>query len=173
MITLLVRLVTFSMVISLWLPANLFAQSLISSQSLISHLAIRCFDVDPEMPYAEGLLVLAPAENRLSLLIDFNALNNPVPPPPPGEEPFPISSGVFDLSCDSFASGPFNIHADFSGPVATYGWDFETNIPNVFPANGVSLESCVNPRVDNLSFQRDTFTYNCMAGLLLQASNGN
>lgn len=168
MILPLARLATALVGIGLLLPSSLFAQSIASSQSLASHLAIRCFDVDPNMPNAEGLLVLAPTENRLTILMDFND-----PPPPPGEEPFPVVNGIFDLSCDGFVSGPFNLHADFSGPVATYGWDFEANFTNAFPANGQGLESCINPRVDNLSFQRDALIYNCVAGLLLPAMNAN
>lgn len=167
------RLAAASVIIGLLLPVGLFAQSLASSQSLASHLAVRCFDIDPNTPNAEGLLVLAPAENRLTLLIDFNDLNNPVPPPPPGEAPAPITNGGFDLSCNGFFSGLFDIHADFAGPVATYGWDFATSFTNVFPSIGPGPESCLNPRVHNLHFERDGFIYNCVAGLLLPATNGN
>ena len=170
MIKPLAPLTALFVVIGLLLPASSFAQSIASSQSLASHIAVRCFDFDPNMPNAEGLLVLAPSENRLTLLIDFNDSNNP---PPPGETPFPVVNGMFDLSCEGFFSGPFNLHADFTGPVATYGWDFEANFTNVFPSHGSGLESCVNPRVNHLSFQRDAFIYNCVAGLLLPVTNGN
>jgi hypothetical protein len=173
MITLLARLVAMLTVSSLLLPVSVLAQSIISSQSLVSHLAIRCFDVDPNLPNAEGLLVLAPTENRLMILLDFNEFNNPVGPPPPGGEPFPIVNGVFDLSCEDFTSGLFNVNAVFSGPLGTYGWDFEANFTNFFPSHGPGLRSCINPRVDNFSFQRDAFIYNCVAGLLLPATNGN
>ena len=173
MIKPLARLAAVTAVIGLLLPAGAFAESIASSQSLASHLAVRCFDIDPNNPFAEGLLVLTPSENRLTLLIDFNEFNNPVGTPPPGIEPFPLTNGVFDMTCDSFAVGQFSIHADFSGPVAAYGWDFESNFTNIFPPNGPGLESCFNPRVENLSFQRDGFIYNCSAGFLLPAMNGN
>ncbi|ETW95185.1 hypothetical protein [Candidatus Entotheonella palauensis] len=173
MIKPLARLAAAAVVIGLLLPGGLFAQSIASSQTLASHLAVRCFDVDPNNPNAEGLLVLAPAANRLTLLIDFNEFNNPVGPPPPGEEPIPIANGSFDLTCESFSLGQFQIHTDFSGPLAAYGWDFEANFTNIFPPNGPGLESCFNPRVDNLSFQRDGFFYNCVAGFLLPAMPPN
>ncbi|ETW95846.1 MAG: hypothetical protein ETSY1_29020 [Candidatus Entotheonella factor] len=173
MIKPLTRLAAITAVIGLLCPGALFAQSFTSSQSLASHLAVRCTDTDPSNPYAEGLLVLMPLENSLTLLIDFNDFNSPIAPPPPGEAPVPVTNGVFDMSCDGFFSPPYTIHADFSGPVAPYGWDFEAHFTNVFPPNGAGLDSCINPRVDNLSFQRDTVIYNCVVGLLLPAMSVN
>ncbi len=152
-------------VIAATLLVGLLAASTLLAGAIGSHLAVRCFDTDPTAPNAEGMLVFSPEDNRITLRLDFNNL---LPPPPPLPPP-PITDGIFDMNCESPIGSSFQVVRFFSGDMAMFGWDFETEFNHVFspiaPGTPV-LESCANPVINILGFVLDGPPISCVAGFL-------
>lgn len=126
-------------------------------------LGVRCVDIDPNIPTAEGYLMFDPYDNSLLLRVDF--LNAPIPDPAQMED---VTGGNLILTCDNPFTGVLDYASNFQGATAPLGWNFTTEFTHVFfDGVGGGIQSCSNPRVDVLDFQYQGQFYNCFAGFLV------
>ena len=129
--------------------------------SYCPRLGVRCTDGSSNFSNAEGHLLFDPYNNSLFLRLDF--LNVPCPEPVQMED---VTNGNLYLTCDDPSAGTITYSSNFQGATNPIGWNFTTEFPHVFFDATGDIQSCGNPRVENLTFDYQGQFYNCSAGFL-------